>query len=112
MKNSSNLEIIEINASDTRNKDSINSLIGASIGQQSLFFKGKLILIDEIDGLSGTKDRGGAQALLKIIENSPYPVIMTCNEIESDKLKAIKKKSELVEFPPLDHTHIFVGSNS
>src|SRR3989344_1181590 len=54
-----NYELIEVNASDTRNKDSIHSVIGSAASQMSLFSKGKIILIDEVDGLSGQKDRGG-----------------------------------------------------
>lgn len=95
------LEIIEINASDTRNKASITELLSAVLRQQSLFFRGKIILVDEIDGLSGTKDRGGVPALLSAIKKSSFPVIMTANDAYSKKLKTIKKVSELIEFQAL-----------
>jgi replication factor C large subunit len=74
------LELIEVNASDVRNKASINELLGAALGQQSLFFKGNVILVDEADGLSGTKDRGGLQAVLALVKEARYPVIITANE--------------------------------
>src|SRR3989338_1710107 len=54
-----NLEIIEVNASDFRNADGINSILGGALRQQSLFSVGKLILVDEVDGLAGNPDRGG-----------------------------------------------------
>jgi replication factor C large subunit len=95
------LEIIEVNASDTRNKESINSLLGAALKQQSLFFKGKVILVDEADGLSGQQDRGGVQALLALIKDARFPVVITANDIASDKLKELKKNCETVEFAPL-----------
>lgn len=60
-------ELIEINASDFRNKDQINTKIGNALGQQSLFATSKLILIDELDGLAGNEDRGGASALSDLI---------------------------------------------
>jgi len=69
-------ELIEINASDARNKSSIEALLGPAMKQQSLFFKSKLILIDEVDGLSGRKDRGGAIAVLNLAKESPFPVLM------------------------------------
>ncbi|MBI2673605.1 AAA family ATPase, partial [Candidatus Woesearchaeota archaeon] len=53
------LEIIELNASDFRNKEAIERIIGGSIMQRSLFNRSKLILIDEVDGISGNEDRGG-----------------------------------------------------
>src|SRR3989344_2606521 len=54
-----NVEVIEVNASEFRNKEGIDRIVGGALGQQSLFSKGKIILIDEVDGISGTKDRGG-----------------------------------------------------
>ena len=43
-----NLEVVEINASDTRKKKAVQSLLSSVIGQQSLFAEGKIVLIDEI----------------------------------------------------------------
>ncbi len=94
-------EILEINASDTRNKDSINEIVGNSIKQHSLFNKGKIILIDEIDGLSGMQDRGGVQVLTKLLEESSWPIILTANDPWSSKLKSLKSKSLLIEFKDL-----------
>lgn len=91
------LEILELNASNTRNKEQIESLIGQASQQMSLFMKKKLILLDEIDSLSGTFDRGGIQAIAKILETSKHPIIMTCNDIHDDKIKALKKKCEIIE---------------
>lgn len=97
------LEVLEVNASDFRNKAKINSLVGSAIGQMSLFAKGKVILIDEVDGLSGRDDRGGMAALASLLEGSPYPIVMTCADPYIKQLKAIKKKAELIEFQPLDY---------
>lgn len=97
------LELIEINASDARNKDAILDRVGGALGQQSLFFSGKIILIDEIDGLSGTKDRGGLSEVAKQIDKSSFPIIMTANNPYDQKFKALRKKSELVEFNTLDY---------
>jgi replication factor C large subunit len=102
-----NLEILEINASDVRNADAINSLVGGAVYQQSLFSKGKIILIDEIDGLSGTKDRGGLQAIIKLIQKSSFPIILTANNPWDYKFNALRKKTEMIEFSPLDIMSIF-----
>jgi len=101
------LEIIEINASDVRNKAQIQEKLGAVLAQQSLFFKGKIVLVDEIDGLSGTKDRGGLLAVSKLIDTSPYPIILTAFNPYDYKLNTIKKKASLIEFKPLDYLSIF-----
>ena len=95
--NENNLEVLEINASDVRNKAGINEVIGGSIHQASLFSKGKIILIDEVDGLSGTKDRGGVKALCSLIAESSFPIVLTANDPWSSKLSPLRKKSKLIE---------------
>lgn len=101
------LEIVEVNASDFRNKNQINLKIGAAVNQQSLFSKGKVILVDEIDGLSGTKDRGGIQAITKLVEKSTFPMILTATNPWGNKFNALRRKCNLVEFGPLDYLSIF-----
>jgi len=97
-----NYEVLELNASDFRDKNSIEEFMNNAMNQMSLFMKPKIILIDEIDGLSGMKDRGGALALSKLIEKSSFPVVMTANDITLDKLKALVKKSNIIEFEELE----------
>jgi len=102
-----NLEVIEVNASDFRNKDKINSIVGTASKQMSLFAKGKVILVDEIDGLSGTKDRGGLLALVRIIENTSHPMILTAMDPYDNKYSKLRSRCEMVEFGPLQYTEIF-----
>ncbi|MFH1376852.1 MAG: replication factor C large subunit [Candidatus Woesearchaeota archaeon] len=101
-----NLELMELNASDFRNKAHINDIIGFSINQASLFNKGKIILIDEIDGLSGMKDRGGAQALASLLSSSAFPVVLTANDVYQDKLSGLRSKSILLEFENLKNNEM------
>ncbi len=100
-------EVVEMNASDFRKKDQINSIIGAAAQQRSLFGESKLILVDEMDGISGRKDRGGVPALVKIIKKSSYPIIITANNPYPNKFSSIRNKSELVEFKELEADDIF-----
>jgi replication factor C large subunit len=95
-------ELFEINASDKRNKSNIEEILGSHLKQQSLFFKKKVILIDEVDGLSGREDRGGATAMANLIKKSKFPVIMTANDAWSKKLKPLRTASTLVQFDPLN----------
>jgi replication factor C large subunit len=91
-------EIYEMNASDARNKKSINEHIVDVIKQKSLFGGEKLLLIDEADGVSGTNDRGGLAEIVKLSKESPYPLVFTANDKTSDKIKAIKKITTVVDF--------------
>src|SRR3989338_4756915 len=89
-------EIMEVNASDFRTKDQIQATIGQASRQQSLFQKDKLLLIDEIDCLSGIEDRGGASAVLEIIKESKTTIVMTANDLNNEKIKDIKKEVEII----------------
>lgn len=92
-----NSELFELNASDFRNKESINLKLKPVLEQASLFNNKKLILIDEADGVSGTKDRGGLTELISLIDKSPYPIICTANDIWGKKVSNLRKKCELIE---------------
>ena len=100
-----NAELIELNSSDLRNEAAMNSTVGEAMKQQSLFFRSKIILIDEIDTVS-RKDRGCAAALGKLIQDSSYPVIITANDAYHQSLKTLRKSVEVVEFEKLSHTTI------
>ncbi|MFH1440305.1 MAG: replication factor C large subunit, partial [Candidatus Woesearchaeota archaeon] len=107
ISNELNLEIIEVNASDFRNKDLIDQTIGQASKQMSLFMKQKLILVDEVDGLSGTKDRGGIQAITKIIEETSFPIICTATNPYDKKMNTLRNKCELLGFNELGYLDIF-----
>jgi replication factor C large subunit len=100
------LEIFEVNASDVRNKEAMNSLIGSATKQMALFSKGKIILVDEIDGVSGNADRGGILALAALVKESSFPIIMTATDVWDDKFKDLRKISHLVQFKELEHKDI------
>ncbi len=92
-----NSEIVEVNSSDTRNKDSIKSIIGNSSKQMSLFNSSKIILIDEVDAISGRYDRGGVSELVNAIKESSFPVIMTSNNPWDSKLSKLRAVSQIIE---------------
>jgi len=100
-------EVIEVNASDFRNADQINQKVGNAIKQRSLFAKGKIILVDEIDGLSGHEDRGGVQAITTLIGDSAYPIILTATNPFDNKFSSLRSKSSMMEFKQLDYLSIF-----
>jgi replication factor C large subunit len=101
------LEVIEVNASDFRNAERIGATVGAASRQRSLFAKGKVILVDEVDGLSGNDDRGGIQALIALLAKSAYPLVLTAHDAYEQKLSKLRSQCQLVEFAHLSSTDIF-----
>jgi replication factor C large subunit len=99
------LEIMELNASDLRDKDKIASIVGPASQQRSLFKTGKIILIDEVDGIS-TRDRGGLSELLVLLEKTSYPIVVTANDIWQQKFNLLRMKAEMIQLKEVDYKAI------
>jgi replication factor C large subunit len=109
------VSVVEINASDKRNKSAIEEKVkGATIFRSITNFLDntsttyeRIVLIDEVDGLHGNRDRGGAPALRKIIKESSVPIIMTANNPKANPLSSLKKVSKVILFSSLTDKDIF-----
>jgi len=99
-------EVLELNASDLRNKAKIAEIIGPASQQKSLFKKNKLILVDEVDGVSAIKDRGGLAELLALLDKSAFPVIITANDIWQKKFNLLRKKADVVALKEIDYKEV------
>ncbi|MEK6820531.1 MAG: AAA family ATPase, partial [Nanoarchaeota archaeon] len=97
-----NSEILELNASDLRNREQISKIIGEAIKQKSLFSKSKILLVDEIDGIT-KDDRGGLPELISLIQETSFPIILTSNDIWDRKFSDLRRKAELVQLEELDY---------
>ncbi len=106
LANELGLELIEVNASDFRNAENIKSTVGSAAKQQSLFSKGKIILVDEIDGLSGMEDRGGVTALAELIDETGFPIVCTANDPFDKKFASLRKKCSIIEFNEINYANI------
>lgn len=100
-------EIVELNASDFRDKDIIYSVAGEASQQKSIFNQNKIILIDEIDGVSGFYDRGGLFEISRLIEQTSFPVIMTANDIWDKRFSLLRRKALMISVGELDYKIIF-----
>jgi len=96
------LEILELNASDLRDREKLEQILKPATQQQSLFGKkGKIILIDEIDGI--TIDRGGLPELIALIEKTSFPIVITANNIWQQKFALLRRKAELVKLKEIKY---------
>lgn len=99
-------QIFEMNASDIRNKETIEKLAGAATNNSTLFGSKRLILIDEVDSLQ-SQDRGGASAIFDLVKNSKNPIVFTANDIYSDKkLVPLRTLTQLNEFKKINYLSI------
>ena len=106
LANEFGLEILELNASDYRSSNQIDLIVEPALNQKSLFFKEKIIVIDELDGILNREDKGGSQAISRLIESSNFPIIITANDPWNSKLSSIRNLSNMIEFKSLDYLTI------
>lgn len=98
-------ELFELNASDLRNKAKLNEVLKPALEQKSLFKDNKIILVDEVDGISKF-DWGGLTELISLIETSKVPIIITANDIWDKKFSTLRSKTELVQLKEIDYKTI------
>ena len=85
----------ELNASDKRNKDTINNSVGFLMNNTTLSsidnstMTKNIIIMDEVDGMTGNEDKGGIKALIDIVKKTKVPIVFICNDIYSPKLKSL-----------------------
>jgi len=98
-----NFRIIEMNASDTRSEKAVNRIAAPAtsftgLDKFSSEIKGNMLFLDEVDGIAGNEDRGGVNAIIKIIENTRTPIIMAANDPDLEKLRPLKKVCLVIKF--------------
>ena len=103
LANELNLELVELNASDFRNSAAIESIVGSASKQRSLFHAGKIILVDEIDGLAGREDRGGLQTLMKLLKSTAFPIVLTANDPWEQRFSTLRRQCRLIQFHKLNY---------
>ncbi|AFH43347.1 replication factor C large subunit [Fervidicoccus fontis] len=99
-------EIVETNASDYRRRDDIYRKVYNSAIQGTLTGRKKLILLDEVDGLSSTGDKGGIEAIVQLITQTKNPIILTANNAFHPDLKPIRDLAVMIELKNLNQKHV------
>jgi len=91
---------ISLNASDVRSKSRISDVLSPVLGNISVLGS-PMIFVDEVDGIHGRADFGGAEALIKILKEPTVPIVLAANSDTSTKMKSIKKVVKTIYFRPL-----------
>jgi len=98
-------DLLEINASDYRTRTRMEELIGRATTQNvTIFGKRRLILFDEMEGVSGHEDQGGISAISDIIKTTRVPIILIATAIAEDneeKFRPLRDKAIAIEFKPV-----------
>ena len=90
-------DMIGLNASDVRSKSRINEILTPVLANVSVM-GASMIFVDEVDGIHGRGDYGGASALIDILKEPTVPIVLAANNDTSDKMKSIKKVVKTIQF--------------
>jgi replication factor C large subunit len=96
------MELVEKNASDYRTEDAIERFAGLASQYGSLFGGKRLILLDELDGITGAEDRGGTGAITKIVKAAQCPIVLIANDAWDTRFSTLRSYCLMLEFkkPP------------
>ncbi|VDL79456.1 unnamed protein product [Nippostrongylus brasiliensis] len=95
------LKMVEMNASDVRSKKSMEQQIAQLTESHQIeeYFTGghagnddevsHVLIMDEVDGMSGTEDRAGISELIQIIKDTKIPIICICNDRQHPKIRSL-----------------------
>ena len=97
------MEFVEKNASDYRTEEAINRFAGLASQYGSLFGGQRIILLDELDGITGTSDKGGVKAITEITKKAQCPVVLIANNAYDPRFTNLRSYCLLIEFkkPPV-----------
>ncbi len=96
--NDCKMEYVEKNASDYRTEEAINRFAGLASQYGSLFGEKRIILLDELDGLTGTADRGGVKAITDIAKSAQCPLVLIANSAYDPRFTNLRNYCLLIEF--------------
>lgn len=98
--------IVEMNAGDYRDAESINKIATTAASSMHLFGGKNLVLFDEIDELMPRFDTGAASAIEKLMAVSKSPIIFIADNQWSQSIRFLRSKVEVVQFKKLDNASI------
>jgi replication factor C large subunit len=105
-------DLLEINASDYRTRTRMEGLIGRAATQNiTIFGKKRLILFDEMEGISGHEDQGGIAAISDIIKMTRVPIILIATAIAEDneeKFRSLRNNTQAIEFKPVPTVDVYM----
>ncbi len=98
LANDLKMELVEKNASDYRTEENIKRFAGLASQYGTLFGRKRLILLDELDGISGKEDRGGLGAITRIVKTAMCPIVLIANDPYDPRFSTLRSLCLMIEF--------------
>ncbi len=91
-------DVMELNASDYRTKTVLERRLRPAMGGLTVFGSKILVFLDEVDGLYGRADYGGAEYVLKLISSITVPLVMAANREDVGHMPGMERASLVMKF--------------
>ncbi len=98
LANDLGMELVESNASDYRTAEAVKRFAGRASQYATLFGRKRLILFDELDGITGTADHGGLRVVTEIAKETKSPLILVANNAYDPRFSTLRNHCILIEF--------------
>jgi replication factor C large subunit len=98
LSNDLHFEFVEKNASDYRTENAVKNFAGLASQYSSLFGGKRIVLMDELDGLTGTSDRGGVKAIIDVVKTNQSPIVLISNSAYDPRFANLRTYCLLIEF--------------
>ncbi len=92
--------VVELNASDYRDRETIERRLLSAAASRSIFGKRNLILLDEVDELF-REDKGAGSAISAVLTAAKNPVILIANDMWDQRISFLRGKAEAIELKKL-----------
>jgi replication factor C large subunit len=106
LANDFEMELVQSNASDYRTAEAVERFAGRASQYGTLSGKKRLILFDELDGITGTADRGGLRVITEIVKKTGSPIILTANNAYDPRFSTLRTYCQLIEFKKPSKTEV------
>lgn len=104
-------DLLEVNASDYRTRTRMEELVGRAATQSlTVFGRRRLILFDEMEGVSGREDLGGIAAIADIIKNTRSPIVLIATSVgeeNEEKFRPLRDKALIIEYKPVPFLEVY-----
>jgi replication factor C large subunit len=94
-------DLVEINASDQRTGDILSKTAGLASTVATLGGRGRLVLLDEVDGINLRQDHGAITTILSVIKESRFPIVLTANDPWDPKIRPLREACLQIELKRL-----------
>jgi len=91
-------DVVELNASDVRTKDKLQSIIPSLLSNASVLGKKTLLFLDEVDGMSARGDRGGFTTLISLLKDPTVPIVLAANAEVGEQIKELNRVATMIKF--------------